>query len=455
MYRLDFTLRQHTPLIHFQHDQAGASLRATEIKPKLDKFLIKNLFKNDFDVFKKFIVGFSTNSENEYRKDFETKGLPLNFKLLIRSNSGTSMKIGFPKQRRNGEVYWDPQFPCFFGNMGGGEPQKLKQFVHDDDEILCTIVIPDPLLIQYFEESEELFCSFFLKNNFGNRQDKGFGSYAITEFNGRKTDYELSSSLYFECENQHEIPDKFISILDRNGYNTQEKKEWIYNYFSLFESIDLFYRTLRGGINIPGLYFKSLMFFYARALEPKQQWDKKTIRQHFYSEHPLYEQILRRRRDPDGTVNYEPGGSYKSDNFLFRDLLGLASKQSWKYYDEDTISKMAVSNGGDELQRFKSPITFKPVFNDNRFKVYILTDSIPSIYLGAKVEIKSSLFNKEDDPLILKVPDSFPVKSYIKWAVNFYSSNKMHIANKTAEESLEMSVIDNIYHQLYNQITKK
>ena len=40
MHTLYFTLKQHTPLIHF-HDQDEATLRATEVKPKLDKYLIK------------------------------------------------------------------------------------------------------------------------------------------------------------------------------------------------------------------------------------------------------------------------------------------------------------------------------------------------------------------------------------------------------------------------------
>jgi hypothetical protein len=54
MYKLKFTLKQHTPLIHFQHDQAGATLRATEVKPKLDQFIIEKLLMEqgiDFDYY--------------------------------------------------------------------------------------------------------------------------------------------------------------------------------------------------------------------------------------------------------------------------------------------------------------------------------------------------------------------------------------------------------------------
>ena len=34
-------LLPQSPLIHFQWDQPGAALRATEVKPKLDRYIIK------------------------------------------------------------------------------------------------------------------------------------------------------------------------------------------------------------------------------------------------------------------------------------------------------------------------------------------------------------------------------------------------------------------------------
>ena len=40
-FKVEFTLKQHTPIIHFQSDQVGATLRATELKPKFDRFLLE------------------------------------------------------------------------------------------------------------------------------------------------------------------------------------------------------------------------------------------------------------------------------------------------------------------------------------------------------------------------------------------------------------------------------
>jgi hypothetical protein len=88
MYKLEFTLKQHTPLIHFQHDQEGATLRATEVKPKLDKFVIEKLTNRTgivaLDEFRhkttKKIRESSTLKDNP---DFENKWLD---KLVGKSN---------------------------------------------------------------------------------------------------------------------------------------------------------------------------------------------------------------------------------------------------------------------------------------------------------------------------------------------------------------------------------
>ena len=41
MRTITIKLKQHTPVLHFQAD-AAAPIRATELKPKLDKFIIAN-----------------------------------------------------------------------------------------------------------------------------------------------------------------------------------------------------------------------------------------------------------------------------------------------------------------------------------------------------------------------------------------------------------------------------
>ena len=54
-FKKEYTLTPQSPLIHFQYGQKGATLRATEVKPKFDKFLISKAKKNHFDLSGCFI----------------------------------------------------------------------------------------------------------------------------------------------------------------------------------------------------------------------------------------------------------------------------------------------------------------------------------------------------------------------------------------------------------------
>lgn len=67
-FKVEFTLKQHTPIIHFQSDQSGATLRATELKPKFDRFLISQFKKENID-FKNFLI-----NQDKYA---------LNYKILL------------------------------------------------------------------------------------------------------------------------------------------------------------------------------------------------------------------------------------------------------------------------------------------------------------------------------------------------------------------------------------
>ena len=55
-FKVEFTLKQHTPIIHFQSEQHGATLRATELKPKFDRFLISYVFKNKKSEYQKYLI---------------------------------------------------------------------------------------------------------------------------------------------------------------------------------------------------------------------------------------------------------------------------------------------------------------------------------------------------------------------------------------------------------------
>ncbi len=93
MNKLEIKLKQHTPIIHFQHWETGATLRASELKPKLDKYLIKYAFKEDFDQFKEYLIGWQADKTE---KDFNGK-FSFDYKIKIFNNKNNrTIDLGYP-----------------------------------------------------------------------------------------------------------------------------------------------------------------------------------------------------------------------------------------------------------------------------------------------------------------------------------------------------------------------
>lgn len=69
----EILLSQQTPMWHFQSDQEGCCLRATEVKPKLDSFLLKK----DRETFSKYRLN-DTNAL-DYKLSFIALGTKTNY----------------------------------------------------------------------------------------------------------------------------------------------------------------------------------------------------------------------------------------------------------------------------------------------------------------------------------------------------------------------------------------
>ncbi len=107
MILLSLKLFQHTPLLHFQGDQYLATLRASEVKPRLDKFIIRNEFNNDFSRCKGFLIGYNEKNPGDLEAKFRNGYWALNYKMRI--SSPESEEPVAPDMRNA---------PMFFGNMG-------------------------------------------------------------------------------------------------------------------------------------------------------------------------------------------------------------------------------------------------------------------------------------------------------------------------------------------------
>lgn len=151
MHKLEIKLKQHTPLIHFQHDQEGATLRASEVKPKLDKYIIKHTFYNSFDECKQFLVGYDPKKPDAQKGKFKAGYRALNYKMRIEaSGQKYEHKIKIINANKMAVVFQHIQLTIFC-------PHALQPHITDNLPI------------------------FFVANNFGFRQSKGYGSFTIEE----------------------------------------------------------------------------------------------------------------------------------------------------------------------------------------------------------------------------------------------------------------------------------
>ncbi len=328
-FKAEFTLKQHTPIIHFQSEQSGATLRATELKPKFDRFLKQYAFGDE--VPREFLI--------DEDKD------ALDYKVNIKSNN---VKVEDFKNK------------TYFGNMG-----KDK----DDKEYRKTTIIINTFKIEFFsfkldllEKIKQLFSSFLARTNFGTRQNKGFGSFYID-----KSDDKFISP--------KEALDKIKSVYIYAIYKNENSEK-------VFSHVEVIYPLIKTGINYPDYpkkdhprgytdkngkikqvpdpeagrgkrasYYKSYLFQYMLNQNPPIGNEKRFIKENFF----------------------RPNLQTDSDNITkkyVRALLGISDGIEFK--DHERKGEIEYSNS--KIERFKSPLTFKVIEN----QLFIISEGINS-----------------------------------------------------------------------------
>lgn len=369
MFESIFTLRQETPIIHFLHDQPGATLRATELKPKLDKLLLSKLRKTalkDWEI--------KTDNKEHLSLDYKVSVRPTGKSHLVQLDSLEKI------DRITREVKWETAtYPHLLANMGGKEyREELKNLVLYDSAEISIKTWHESLL-----EKINIYLPQLLANtNFGNRSGKGFGSFTCTAVDGtpQKTKPQLAYCFDWQAK----------------GVNVAEQQK------HLFSAINWFYKCLRSGINQVNrngeteFYFKSLMFAYAQ--DKGDRWDKYTIKNYFFT-----------------------GGELPENKADYRDWLGLSTEEMWgrKYNNQKItksgeIPKQNEKVPPEEVGRFASPLIFKPMrLQGNQFKVYFgLTDFPKAEFAKAKIKVETG--NKP--PLYLTPSAKFDFSEFFRFA---------------------------------------
>ena len=201
MKTITVELMQHTPMIHFQvrydqtqtrREQRGATLRASEVKPKLDRYLMNKLGNK---LKREWLVGSGTHDALDYK-----------MKIVADDGDGTASVVQLPRPTstynpKNNKTKWKADFPMLLANlMGGGQEniedlrflsmhKKVTMYIYlrareVKDEKTGEKHLDDTWYKGLEEKLRELLPQFFATTNFGQRSNKGFGSFTVKSIDG-------------------------------------------------------------------------------------------------------------------------------------------------------------------------------------------------------------------------------------------------------------------------------
>lgn len=380
-FLLEFTLKQHTPLIHFQPDQQEATLRATEVKPKLDRFITEifldlplSFDQKKKDLFKKTIEHhFSGNRDVPVNSSYKIKfsGEPKKFYLMHSQNIKEDVKR-IARQKIKNDLDFLEYSPYFADN------DKISKGKWEEVKLAIDYRTLKGEIFSIFPEVKDLLTIaipyFFCLNNFGCRQSKGFGSFTVTEIKDKEWGID-EDSMKILLDSQW----SFAYKLD-GSFNTSSSK---------IKKINELYKSLKASADESKIrdYFE----------DQKITWERPTLTD------------LAREKQNSPLVDL----SSNPENKYVRALLGLAELHD--YEQKFKIKIKIKDNEKDEekkITRFSSPVFFK-AFQD---KIFLCANPVPEIMLNRTFQFFRS--DAEKEILLLNTPDEFDIIDFLNNALN-------------------------------------
>ena len=370
-----YYLKQQSPMLHFQHADFDATLRATELKPKLDRFIEKWLGKKNIEIPSEWRLKKDPEDQNS-KREIEKKGSALHYRVRVFNMDGNTVKKP------------SPGMP-YFGNMGRDSEEKKCVMAKGCIEVHIRCYIRELL-----DVIDDCLPTFFLTTNFGTRQDKGFGGFVLCGSDGqllnKRAENEELLTLWYGGN-------RIYCIRYRQQTSPDDK----------LNDICTIYKILKSGINDPVAgnkinrpYIKSYLweYFDAKGID----WEKKALK---------YRGIAPKVYSDRDHVPAAPGPNER----YIRGLLGIGDQQQWfssdgegrkiidhhnekgkPVYKKETI---LIESENSDIKRIPSPLTFKIIGNT----IYILPEEIDSRIPGSSFRFSNNS-NKSIDPVSLQIP---------------------------------------------------
>ena len=380
-YKLTVKLEQYTPLLHFQGDQQGACLRATEVKPKLDRFIVGYLKQHGADI----PDGWQQKPE---RRDY----VALRYKLHISAGS---------EQPANNQAA--PFKKLYFADMDsenkGKEPIRL--ILHDEN--ILTILCFASGMTQIDGEDcsmgrllEILLPPFFAIHTFGARSSKGFGSYGVMSIENKQPQAISPSRLMEFLPN----PDPEYFLSNQSSVFYAEYSNRSLGWESRLNDVVTLSTLTKGGLNFGTAFIRGFIRKYTSLGNARSE--KALIKTKI---------LISAAADRDEMTKHpklQPANP--SDPFLYkRGVLGLAQTYEYKGLRK---GKVSVKMEDRTIERFHNPILFKP----HGKYLFLIPQPIPH----KLVEHKAILSNGRHNEAI-SMPHAFDLTDFLDSFAKWYN----------------------------------
>lgn len=421
MFELNFKLKQHTPLIHFQHSQPNATLRATEVKAKLDRFITLELKKaypslwikyqsvvsdcfnetsnaitGDYklsikaELDKWFVVSSYLNPKEVERADREYGVKILNNTAYFADAEG--VKNGLKRNEHNSSTPF----------QNGDFSEIRKGLMFKDIQIDIFSFHPDLL-----EMLDEIIPIFFCNYNFGTRQTKGFGCFSVEGYGLDWMKNKLKENLTITAVFEKRL----------NGQSGLQK-------------IQTDYQLIKSGRSFGG-YQKSLLWKY---LCDKQgiSWEKRMVKKEIQSTLPSVWNAIKYDDKNSSEHRISNCANDESNNFQYiRALLGLAEQIEFLPWNSRDKILIKISDTKNEIDRYPSPILFKEVGDsiliigkeiDEALFTSVIKENGQEIKVARQFtfDLDAKVSNKRMTSRLgspLKVPSTFNLAAFLQFAL--------------------------------------
>lgn len=366
-WQKEYKLVQHTPLIHFQHSEPHACLRATEVKPKLDRFLIEQLEKDDRfgdGRWKKWFVGDGSQQSFDYMMRITP-----NSEQVDRTQSIERAIARAEHRPPNASLH--EIHKNYFGNMASGNniqdtvqaiQETFKESLFYKDGLTLTIRCFIPELLTLIDEH---IRGFFMMHNFGTRQRKGFGSFTV-DISTKPNEPKGFDLVRKYCPNAY-----YCKLDDNVSADALLNAVWVLSAF------------LKSGFNRgEGNYVRGFVFRYFQREKNPLANDKAFVKQQVL--HNVYNEATRGE-------HLHPYGNNVRYRYV-RGLLGTNENSRFcRAPNAHTPVYDIYTHSAEGIERFPSPLLFKPI---GKF-VFILPQKMPDEIFGSEFYILEK--NQEDE----------------------------------------------------------